>query len=151
VLGLSAVILISSTAAAGFVEKSRLSQQSRILRAVIDAESVGLWEMIFDRQNLIMLTNFVVAVADAYIHFELIPLNEAETFAVIFDSLNDGTAVDGFEYSGRNLTIHGVSESERDFRDFLENLERKDYFGETEIVSADGVDVVRFLVRLQGK
>jgi len=140
---LCAVMLASGTLLALQVEKSRIYQQSRLLRAVLDQESVGLAEILTDRRNFRMLRSFAGAAVSAYINFELIPVHEAQKFAVIFDSLGDGMEIDTFEYRGRDLILRGAATQE-EYQEFVARLQGRVNIAENEHFVADGEE--RFMI-----
>lgn len=141
------IILLCSMLLVQRVENSSLYRQGRFVGSVLSQESVGAGEILGNTKSIRMTVKFAAAVTSAYINFELIPVNEASTFVVIFESVNDGINVELFEYRRKNLVIDGYADTQEAFEAFLGNLRHRDYF---DSVSGDSYltteDTVRFRI-----
>jgi len=144
---LAAAILLATILMAWRVQDSALYRQSTVIRSIFSQESVGMGELLGQRKNIQMLAKFVGAVTTAYINFELIPVNEAATFAAVFQSVGEDITVDRFEYQRRNLEIDGTALSVEGYQRFVESLRVQNHF---DSVSGDYYittdDTVRFTV-----
>ena len=142
---LAAGILLTSVLLAGRVASSSLFLQSKLVGSVFSQESVGFADMLNRRENVRMLFKFAGAVTAAYINFELIPVHEADTFAAVFEGINDDVTVDKFEYQRKNLIIDGTALTREGYGQFVEALRDEGYFTS---VSADEYitteDTIRF-------
>lgn len=127
-LALVAVIFLSTTHAARLVLNSEIYGKSRLISRIVAQDSVGVVNIVADRRNIDMLLKFVGAITSAYIDFELIPLNEAGTFAVVFESAVDLVEIEKFSYHRKDLTIEGTAADEESYADFLQRLSESDYF-----------------------
>lgn len=124
---LAAGVLAGSAVGANALRESTLVTQSQVLRAVLSEQSVGVVSFLQDGRRMDMLRSFIRAVTEAYVNFELIPVNEGKTFAAIFTSLPEGVTVEQFVYHRRDLEIIGWATPEG-YESFVSNLEDTRYF-----------------------
>ena len=103
----AAAVLLGTLFLAGQAEKSRLYLQSRMLGVIAKQDQVKVVSLLTDAEKRGALTKFIGALTSAYINFELIPYNEGQTFAAVFQSLEDGVHVEQFEYKRRDFLIRG--------------------------------------------
>lgn len=124
------LVLFGATFAAQQVLSSKLYTQSRLIRRIVQQEQIQLADMASNRRNLDLLLQFAGAVTSAYIDFELIPINEANTFAVIFDSLPGNIEITHFDYQRKDLIIEGISPDPESVEAFRAALEESAYFAQ---------------------
>ena len=142
---LAAIIFGSMHLLANTVKNSGVYRQSRVISLLISQDSVGLGGMVTDTRNLPTLLKFTGALTSAYIDFELIPLNEINTFAVVWESMPEGLEIERFRYRGHNLSIYGVAPTRASYREFVTALRGHNYFdsvSEQSYLTTD--DTVRF-------
>jgi len=141
----AALVMLSMDFAAAHVRRSRTFLQSRFAALLFSEGPLHISQVLTDQENISMFIHFLGAVTAAYINFDMIPVNEAQTFAVLFESRPGAVRIEDFAYQGKLLTIDGTAADERVAILFLQTLEERAYFrslsGETRIMS-DGV--VRF-------
>jgi Tfp pilus assembly protein PilN len=124
----AALILLSTLFLAQQVVESTFFRRSRFVSAVLSQDSTSLTGILSDPQKLDASAKFLGAVTTAYINFEMIPVNEARTFTVIFESLPGDIAVDSFTYQGKTLLIAGEAPDEKILEDFRQDLTEQAYF-----------------------
>lgn len=112
------------------IQASDVYRQSKVIGSIFSQEDVGVTKILTDPKARRTMLKFTGALADAYLHFELIPLGEEKTFSVVYGSLGPAVEVDTFTYHGRNLTITGRAESEADYQAFLEKLRKHHHFAQ---------------------
>jgi Tfp pilus assembly protein PilN len=122
------LILLSTLFLAQQVLGSAFFRQSRFVSAVLSQDSTSLTSILSDPQKLDASAKFLGAVTTAYINFEMIPVNEARTFTVIFESLDSAITIESFAYQGKTLIIAGEAPDEKTLEDFRQDLEDKAYF-----------------------
>jgi Tfp pilus assembly protein PilN len=124
----AALILLSTLLLAQRVEASTFFRQSRFVSAVLSQDSTSLTGILSDPQKLDASAKFLGAVTTAYLNFEMIPVNEARTFTVIFESLDSDIAIESFAYQGKTLIIAGEAPDEKTLEAFRQDLEDQAYF-----------------------
>ena len=112
------------------IQASDVYRQSQVISSVFSQEDVGVTKILTDPKAGRTLLKFTGALADAYLHFELIPLGEEKTFSVVYGSLGPGVEVDSFAYRGRNLTITGNAQSKAQYHAFLEKIRGQRHFAQ---------------------
>lgn len=125
---LAAAILLGAVLAAQGVSGSSWYRQSKIIGSIVSQESFGVSELVSDRRHVDVLLKFVSAVANAYVSFELIPVNEGTTFAAVFESIGPVITVERFDYQRRDLIITGLSPDRSGYYEFLRRLRSKPAF-----------------------
>lgn len=112
--------------------ESRIYRQSMIIGSIYNetgSDSLPGWSgLLTDPRSRNALIKFAGAVASAYVTFELIPVNEAETFAVIYESMPTDMEIGGFAYHRRDLTITGTAAGLPVYLEFLDKLREREYF-----------------------
>lgn len=124
----AAVILLSTILAARQVLGSTLFLQSRFVTTILSQDSISLAGVLTEPNKLDAGVKFLGAVTTAYINFEMIPVNEAKTFTVIFECLGDDITIESFHYQGKTLAISGEAPDTDSYEAFREALKEKDYF-----------------------
>ena len=119
---IAVAILLAACFAAIWVEHSRVYRQSSFLRSIVSGEDVSVLSIITDPQRRDMTARFIAALTNAYISFELIPHNEAQTFAAVFQSLSEGVHISHFEYRRHDLIMRGKADTMNDYNSFIEQL-----------------------------
>jgi len=126
---ISAAILPGAFFTAGRILDSRLIMQSRYARILLSQDdSYGITDMITNPKRYDAFLKFIGAVTAAYVNFEMIPLNEAKTFAVIFESMGGDIAIEDFEYQNNMLTITGTAPDVEAAGIFRDALRERGYF-----------------------
>ena len=121
-VAVAAAILLSTSLAAAWVEHSRIYMQSQMIRSIAGEDGVSMFSIVTSPEKRDVTLRFVAAITNAYINFELIPYNEAQTFTAIFASLNEGIHIETFEYRRHDLVIHGYANSIQNYYSFVKNL-----------------------------
>lgn len=134
---LAVAIFLGCHALAQKAHNSALLTQSRILRQLVADDSVDFMAIIKDENQRDVLKRFVAALANAYVSFELIPINEGDTLMAVISSLEPGIHVDAFAYQGRDLMIYGRADNRLAFDRLVWNLRNTDYFARVEPESWD--------------
>ena len=127
-LAIAAAIIVTTSFAASWVEHSRIYRQSRLLGAITGTEGVSILGIVTDPGKRDVTVKFIAALTSAYINFELIPYNEAQTFAAVFQSLSVGIYIDSFEYRRHDLMIRGFAGSMEDYNNFISSLAATQHF-----------------------
>ncbi|MFV0401179.1 MAG: PilN domain-containing protein [Oscillospiraceae bacterium] len=130
---LAALILVGTLWGAEALADSTLFTQSRILREIMSEESLDFTAILTDADRRTMLQHFIGGVTNAYVSFEMIPLNEGKTLEAIFSSLSDEIFIEKFEYHRRDLTLTGYAENSEACEAFVNRLESTGYFASVEI------------------
>lgn len=147
---LAAALLFGGILLARRLTESPFYRQSQIISSIFSGveateESPGWSAMLTDARKRNVLMKFAGALANAYVSFELIPINEAETFTAIYESLGDSVEIEEFSYHRKNLTIRGFAADEAGYDGFVADLKAS---GRFEQVSGHGYtatdDSVRF-------
>ena len=125
---LAAAILLGTAFAAIWVEQSRIYQQSRLLASLMGREDVHMLSIITDSEKRDVTAKFIGALTSAYINFELIPYNEAQTFAAVFQSLSEGIHISNFAYRRHDLLIYGSADTIQDYENFTRRLAGTGHF-----------------------
>lgn len=127
---LAAALLLGGVLLSNQVQQSSLYRQSKIIRSIIsDSEqSPGMMGMLTDAKSRGVLLKFAEAMADGYVNFELIPVNEAETFAAVYESMGSMVEIEEFFYHRRNLVVVGTTSDEAYYREFLRRLRGREHF-----------------------
>lgn len=151
-LGIAALILVTSAKAATSLRESSLMTQSQVVRSILADDAVGISSFLTSKEKRGMLRGFVKAVTDAYVSFELIPVNEGKTFATIFQSINDDIIIDEFTYHRRDLRLHGHG-TKAGYEEFVQSLEKSNYFYQVIQISVTEteVDEVEFTLDCQAE
>lgn len=121
-------VLLGTAFAANALRQSDLYGKSRMISMIVAQEQINITDMAGNKRNLDMMSKFIGALTSAYINFEMIPVGEAGTFAVVFETLPAGVTIENFEYHRKNLRIAGVAAAQQDYDSFLEGLREKEYF-----------------------
>jgi hypothetical protein len=121
-LAIGLAILLLTGFLAGELRQSGLYSGSRFLSVILSQDTMELRELVSDRENVETLLQFVGAVTAAYIDFELIPLGEADTFSVVFQSRPPGVRIDSFAYHGEDLSIFGTAPGGAEYDAFVRGL-----------------------------
>lgn len=127
----AAAVLFSTLLLSIPVSNSAFFQKSRFVRMILATDSVGISGLVANTAHVDVLIKFLGAVTTAYINFERIPVNEASTFAAIFESLTevDGTiGIESFSYQGRAIIITGTADTEQACEAFLAGLSEQKHF-----------------------
>jgi len=127
-LAVATAILLSTSLAALWVEHSRIYMQSQLLRSIAGEDGVSMLSIITSPEKRDVTLRFIAAITTAYISFELIPYNEAQTFTAIFASLNEGIHIELFEYRRHDLVIRGHANSIQNYYSFIKNLADNGHF-----------------------
>lgn len=90
---------------------SQLYHKSRVISTILRQDAFEVSALVENRRSVDMLVKFVGAAAAAYIDFEFIPIDEAATFAAVYESVPPGVDIGGFAYRGATLLIDGRAES----------------------------------------
>ncbi|MDL2234205.1 hypothetical protein LJC63_11600 [Ruminococcaceae bacterium OttesenSCG-928-L11] len=122
------LILLGTGGLAKRAAESTLLMQSRFARTVLAQDSMNPIRMVTEPQKLNVLLKFIGAVTTAYINFEMIPVNEAQTFVVLFESAGDDIAIESFAYHGKKLLVTGTAPTAEACERFRDALEDKRYF-----------------------
>ncbi len=127
---LAAALLLGGMLLSQQVLESDFYRTSKIIRLLtVDSDqSPGMLGMLTDSRNRDVLLKFTEAVANAYVNFELIPVNEAETFSAVYESLGSLVKIEEFRYHRRNLVIVGTAPDEAYYQEFLRRLRSKERF-----------------------
>jgi Tfp pilus assembly protein PilN len=123
----AAMVLLATLFVAGEIIETRLVRQGRYAAVLLAEDSLTLTGVVSDPKKLDATLKFLGAVTAAYINFELIPVNEARTFTVIFEALDDAITVDRFVYRGKTLIITGHAPDAKTGEAFRRRLEAQDY------------------------
>jgi len=122
-LTIAAAILLGTHFAAAWITNSRIYLNSMLLVSITDRdEGVSMFSIITDAQKRDMTARFIGALTNAYIHFELIPHNEAQTFTAVFQSLGEGIHISEFEYRRHDLLIRGSADTPEAYEAFIKRL-----------------------------
>jgi hypothetical protein len=124
----AALILLSTLLLAQQVAGSAFFRRSRFVTTVLSQDSMSLTGILSDPQKLSASVKFLGAVTAAYINFEMIPVNEARTFTVIFESLDSAVIIENFVYQGKTLIIAGETPDTQTLEDFRQDLTDQAYF-----------------------
>ncbi len=144
---LAAALLLGGILLSTQILESNLYRKSKIIRMLIAEpdQSPGMVGMLTDSRNRGVLMKFAGAMANGYVNFELIPVNEAETFSAVYESMGSVVEIEEFIYHRRNLVIVGTAPDEAYYREFVRRLRSKEHF---EAVSGHYYlttdDVIRF-------
>ncbi|MGI6403792.1 MAG: hypothetical protein ACOX0K_06200 [Oscillospiraceae bacterium] len=127
---LAAALLLGGMLLSAQVLESNFYRKSQIIRLLTQdpQQSPGMVGMLTDSRNRAVLMKFAGAVANGYVNFELIPVNEAETFSAVYQSLGPVVEVEEFIYHRRNLVIVGTAPDEAYYRELLRRLRSKEHF-----------------------
>ena len=125
---IAAAILLVTSLTAIWVEQSRLYQQSRLLASLTGRDGVSMLSIITESEKRDVTAKFIGALMSAYINFELIPYNEIQTFAAVFESLGEGIRISNFEYRRHDLLIHGIADTRQNYEDFTRRLTDTGHF-----------------------
>ncbi|MDR2908829.1 MAG: hypothetical protein LBU86_02960 [Oscillospiraceae bacterium] len=135
---LAAALLLSGILATQRLFESPLYRRSQIIRSIFagaeekpgsGAKAPGWAALLTDGRHREVLLKFAGALANAYVSFELIPVEEPDTFAAIYKSLGESVDIEDFSYHRKNLTITGSSPDEAGYEAFLSRLEETGRFG----------------------
>jgi len=131
---LCACIAVSGTLLSGQllerVRESAAYRHSKILSGLFKGGDIGWGAAVLDPGARGTLLKFTGALADAYVHFELIPVGELETLGAVYASLTPAVQIDSFAYERRNLTITGRAQGDAAYREFLGNLRGRGHFAQ---------------------
>lgn len=131
---LAAALLLGGILLARQLTESPIYRQSQIISSIFSGvdslgeENPGWSTLLTDDNGRDVLLKFAGALANAYVSFELIPINEAETFAAIYQSLDDSIGIDEFSYHRKNLSITGSAADEAAYEGFISRLEETAHF-----------------------
>lgn len=125
---LAFLVFFTSGILANKVESSSLLTHSRVLKGLLEEDTVDIWSIVSQTGKREGAVKFISALADAYVAFELIPHKEGQTLMHIMNSMNDDIEIESFSYSGRDLTIKGKSATLGGYEDFVEKLDSSSYF-----------------------
>lgn len=124
----AATILFGSTWLAQSVRSSGIYNKSRLMSIILSQEEISFSDMAGSRRNANMMVKFVGALTSAYIDFEMIPVNEFDTFTAVFESMGSEIAIDRFAYQRKNLIIYGQADTQEAYQAFLSDLRETDQF-----------------------
>lgn len=124
----AALMLFSSFLMVQAFKNSGFYRQSKIIGLLVSRDSVGVRGLFEDSRNLDTMLKFTGALTSAYINFELIPVNEVDTFVVVLESLPENVVIEKFEYQRRNLIIEGSAANRSGYFEFLHNLREHEHF-----------------------
>jgi hypothetical protein len=137
------LVLLGTLFLAQQATQTEFYMQSQILRSIFARqESADTSGMLTQKNQREAMFQFAGAVTTAYIDFELIPVNEVDTFLAVVQEMNEGIEVESFAYHRKNLTIIGTAQTAEDYQNFLTRLQNVDYFegvSGQDALSADGV------------
>lgn len=122
------LVLFTGTVAANTVRQSEFYSKSRVISLIFSQDGIAVTDIAGNKRNVDMMLKFVGALTSAYINFELIPVNEAGTFAAVFRSVPPEVTIDKFEYHRKNLTITGTASALEEYERFLDSLQEDGYF-----------------------
>lgn len=125
---LAALVLVSTMTAAEAVSNSKFFRQSKFVTTLLSSDSTSLTTIVTNPKTLDAFTKFLGAVTTAYINFEMIPVNEANTFIAVFESLNEAIEIESFTYHGKSLTITGTATGRTEYFRFYRALEATEHF-----------------------
>lgn len=127
---LAAALALGGILMARQITESDIYQQSRIIRSIFSegGDGPGITSVFTDARSRNTLFLFARGVANAYVSFELIPVNEAATFTAVLESMGPVVEIEEFTYHRKNLTITGFSPDENAYREFLRRLRSKEHF-----------------------
>lgn len=127
---LAAALCLGGILLAQRITGSSLVRQSRIIRSIFtdQEDAPALTNVIIDPRGREVLLKFAGGLANAYVSFELIPVNEAATFNAVLESLGPVVEIEAFAYHRRNLTITGTSPDESGYREFVRRLQATGHF-----------------------
>lgn len=127
-------------------KESTLLAQSRVLRGLLQEDSVDALSILKDKDTRILLQKFVAAVASGYVNFELIPYNEGKTLSLLLSSINKGITIDSFSYSGRDFIIKGSCDDFESLDKFVTNLREADYFKQVSVDTNWSLEKTEFTI-----
>lgn len=139
-LAFSLIILFGTMFASDRVLNSTLFRQSRFATTILSEDSMSLVSIMEDPGKVDVFFKFIGAVTTAYINFEMIPVNEAKTFVVIFESLDNSISIESFVYHGKKLFVTGIAPSQSTCDAFRDELEKRRYFESVSIHQYTTVD-----------
>lgn len=127
---LAAALCLGGILLARQVTESNLVRQSQIIRSVFSGEedSPALAKVVTDPRGREALLKFAQGLANAYVSFELIPINEAATFSAVLESMGPVVEIEAFAYHRRNLTITGTAPDETGYQEFVRRLRGTGHF-----------------------
>ena len=127
---LTAALALGGILTANMITGSALYRQSKVIGSIFsdNNESFGVSDILWDAGSRAMLLKFAGALADAYVSFELIPVNEAATFAAVYESTVPAVEIDGFSYRRKDLIITGAASDESAYFEFVRRLRAKNHF-----------------------
>lgn len=127
---LAAILLLGGVLLSSQILESRLYRKSRIIRLLVsdNEQTPEMSKMLTDSRNRDVLMKFAGAMANAYVNFELIPINETETFSAVYRNIGHDVEIEEFIYHRRNLIIIGTCSDESYYGEFLRRLRSEPHF-----------------------